>query len=70
MWNFFRSMFTETSTHPDVPDMTMTVINPATSLPMLGDGMGGVDIGGSPFGLDIHASPTDFGGGFNSNPWD
>lgn len=31
------------------------VINPATNLPMLdGQGCGGVDVGGSPFGMDIH----------------
>lgn len=28
-------------------------INPATGLPMI-DGIGGVDVGGSPFGSDIH----------------
>lgn len=29
-------------------------INPATGLPMNGDGMGGVDVGGSPYGVDVH----------------
>lgn len=29
------------------------VINPATGLDMI-DGMGSVDVGGSPFGVDIH----------------
>jgi hypothetical protein len=28
-------------------------INPATGLPMLGD-CGGVDVGGNPFGMDVH----------------
>lgn len=28
-------------------------VNPATSLPML-NGCGGLDVGGSPFGVDIH----------------
>lgn len=31
-----------------------TVVNPATSLPMI-DGFGSVDVAGSPFGIDIHA---------------
>lgn len=35
----------------DIDDIS--VINPATGLPML-DGMGGFDIGGSPFGIDSH----------------
>lgn len=30
------------------------VVNPATGLPMLDNGSGGVDVGGSPFGTDIH----------------
>lgn len=30
-------------------------INPATGLPML-DGCGGVDIGGSPFGIDVNST--------------
>ena len=35
-----------------VPDMS--VINPATNLPMT-DGYASVDVGGSPFGLDVHS---------------
>jgi hypothetical protein len=35
---------------------SMSEINPATGLPMIGDGMSGVDIGGSPFGTDMHQS--------------
>lgn len=37
--------------------------NPATGLPMMGDGIGGVDVGGSPWGQDIH--PTDISSGFD-----
>ena len=32
----------------------ITDINPATGLPMVGDGIGGVDVGGSPYGIDVH----------------
>ena len=70
MWNFFCSIFAGTDTAPDLTNMTMTVINPATGMPMLGDDIGGVDAGGSPFGMDIHASPPDFGCSVGSNPWD
>lgn len=40
--------------------MSHTPINPATGLPMIGDGYGGVDVGGSPYGTDFHA---------HHNPW-
>ena len=33
---------------------SITDINPATGLPMVGDGIGGVDVGGSPYGIDVH----------------
>ena len=37
------------------------LINPATNLPMLdGYGCGGVDVGGSPFGMDIHHHEENF----------
>lgn len=70
MWNFLCSMFSDTSTTPDLTEMAMTTINPATGMPMLGDGIGGIDFGGSPFGMDIHASPPDWCSGFDSNSWD
>jgi hypothetical protein len=40
--------------------MSHIPINPATGLPMTGDGYGGVDVGGSPYGTDIYA---------HHNPW-
>jgi len=40
--------------------MAMHQINPATGLPMIDDGFGGVDVGGSPWGMDTHAY---------HNPW-
>ena len=52
-------------------DTPTTVINPSTGLPMLDDGMGGVDVGGSPFGMDIHSGVSDnFSDNLSSNPWD
>lgn len=35
-----------------------TDINPATGLPMVGD-IGGVDVGGNPFGMDLNAHTID-----------
>ncbi len=56
---------------PTTPD-----INPATGLPMVGD-IGGLDVGGSPYGMDLHQSGDhnssgfdggfDMGAGFGSN---
>jgi hypothetical protein len=44
----------------------ITDINPATGLPMLGD-IGGLDVGGNPYGVDLHQSgdhgAPDFGCG-------
>jgi hypothetical protein len=34
--------------------MAIHPINPATSLPMTGDDFEGVDIGGSPYGVDVY----------------
>lgn len=35
--------------------MSHTPINPATGLPMTDDSYGGVDVGGSPYGTDVHS---------------
>ena len=35
--------------------MDITIINPATGLPMTDGGIGGVDVGGNPYGVDIHS---------------
>jgi len=54
-----------------IGDTLLTVINPSTGLPMLDDGMGGVDVGGSPFGVDVHSNMSDsFTYSMDSNPWD
>lgn len=44
-----------------------SVINPSTGLPMIDNSIAGIDVGGSPFGQDVHHSGgwTDFGGGFD-----
>jgi hypothetical protein len=48
----------------DVTTLLVTVetpvidINPATGLPMI-DGFGGVDIAGSPYGMDLHHNSID-----------
>lgn len=41
------------------PEAAPPVINPATGLPMTGEGSGGVDAGGSPFGIDVHQPPVE-----------
>ncbi len=48
----------------------MPVVNPATGLPMLDGNTGGVDVGGSPFGIDTHQSTMDSFSSMGSNPWD
>lgn len=40
--------------------MSCNPINPATGFPMADDSYGGVDVGGSPWGTDIHTT---------HNPW-
>lgn len=54
--------------HEVIPPTPIT--NPATGLPMIGEGYGGVDVGGSPFGTDIHHhdwTPPSGGSGFDNN---
>lgn len=66
--NFICSMFSSsTDVMPDIADSSSPVFNPATGLPMLGDSIGGVDVGGSPYGTDIHNSTS---GGLGVNPWE
>ena len=49
-------------TGPNIPDAPPPIepveINPATGLPMTG-GIGGVDVGGNPYGTDLHRSHDD-----------
>lgn len=51
--------------------LEMSVVNPASGLPMLDDSMSGVDVGGSPYGIDIHHGSTmDSFSSMGGNPWD
>lgn len=59
------------NTAPGTADVQLTTINPSTGLPMMDGGMGGVDVGGSPFGMDVHGSTHDsFTDCIGSNTWD
>lgn len=42
------------SNKPTIPD-----INPATGLPMVGDVVGGLDVAGNPYGVDVSAYAID-----------
>lgn len=71
---FWRSVFDifdfsgSSSSSPVATDAT--VVNPSTGLPMMNDSMGGVDVGGSPYGIDTHCDTMDSFISMNSNPWD
>jgi hypothetical protein len=54
----------------DTGDDTGCTINPTTGLPMI-DSCGGVDVGGSPFGMDIHQDDlwSSDNGGLNDDAW-
>jgi len=68
--NFWHWLFGEDvppvtgDTHKAIVTMTT---NPSTGLPMAGE-CGGVDVGGNPFGMDLHqsgcTSSSDCGGSF------
>lgn len=46
-------------------------VNPATNLPMLdNNGCGGFDVGGSPFGVDIHHHEMPFSSSSSDTPYD
>ena len=72
LFDFLRSIFSggdHVAAH--TLDMPMTVINPSTGLPMSGGGMGGVDVGGSLFGMDVHSGMADsFTSSMGSNLWE
>lgn len=67
LWNSLCNWFSDSTDIGDNFGSSMNRgcdINPATGLPMIGD-CGGVDVGGSPFGTDLHhddwASTSDIG---------
>ena len=43
---------------PQFANTPVIDINPATGLPMI-DGCGGVDVAGSPYGMDLHQNSID-----------
>lgn len=72
---FWRSVFDLLGFSGDSVSSPITtgapVVNPATGLPMLDDCLGGFDVGGSPFGIDIHqGSIGEMGTTADSNWWD
>lgn len=71
IWDFLCDLFSsDAGPAHGIDDMTVTVINPATGLPMFDDNIGGVDVGGSPFGMDMHSSMSSLGSGLGSSPWE
>lgn len=70
--NFFKFLFgDDDNAAPGAADVPLTTINPSTGLPMLDGGISGVDVGGSPFGMDVHSSMSDsFADCMSSNPWE
>lgn len=71
-FNFLRFIFgSDDNAGAHKVDTPLTVINPSTCLPMIDGEMGGVDVGGSPFGMDVHSGMSDsFMGSMDSNPWE
>lgn len=51
----------------DRDDDYVPVVNPATGLPMVDNRIGSIDVGGSPYGQDIHHAPwtPPIGSGFD-----
>ncbi len=57
-WKWMLGSLNDAAAEPSAPTIvedTGSTVNPATGLPMLSGGMSGVDIGGSPFGTDMHS---------------
>ena len=52
IWNW---LFGDTTDAMALPAMDSPSLNPATGLPMMG---GGLDVGGNPYGMDLHSSDT------------
>jgi hypothetical protein len=53
LFQWLTTLFTGSSTPPSAPIDEGPKINPATGLPMINRGIGGVDVGGNPFGLNL-----------------
>ena len=53
LFQWLTGLFTSSSTPPSSPSDEGPRINPATGLPMITPGIGGVDVGGNPFGVNL-----------------
>jgi hypothetical protein len=53
LFQWLTTLFTGSSAPPSAPIDEGPRINPATGLPMVTPGIGGVDVGGNPFGLNL-----------------
>jgi hypothetical protein len=53
LFQWLTTLFTGSSAQPSTPTDEGPRINPATGLPMVTPGIGGVDVGGNPFGLNL-----------------
>lgn len=50
----YGSFEDDTMLYEDRHQSTAFDINPATGLPMVNDGIGGIDVGGNPYGYDLN----------------
>lgn len=53
LFQWLTGLFTGSSTPPSSPIDEGPTINPATGLPMITPGIGGVDVAGNPFGHNL-----------------
>jgi len=51
----YGSFEDDTMLYEDRHQSTAFDINPATGLPMVNDGIGGIDVGGNPYGYDLNS---------------
>lgn len=58
LFDWLTGLFTGPVTPEDPPSIEPVDINPATYLPMTG-GIGSVDVGGNPYGTDLHRAHDD-----------
>jgi len=71
IWNFLQGMFSsDIGMASSMDGISSTVVNPATGLPMLDSSISGVDVGGSPYGTDIHIGTCRSGSDFGATPCD
>lgn len=64
LWNWLfgsASSAFDSDAHSTTERHETGAVNPATGLPMVSGGSTGIDIGGSPFGIDLHSCGTSTG---------